>query len=163
MSFCPECGSKTISKVVDNATRLVCKDCNFTDWKNPIPVVAALVKHEGKYLLARNKEWGEGIFSLIAGYLESGEEIEKAVLREVKEELNLDGKIINSLGHYSLLEKDQIILAFEIEATGSIKTNYELVETIQLSDHELSNYDFSYFNLTEKIINNWKNLRENRH
>lgn len=163
MNFCPKCGNKTIFKVVDNSTRAVCNNCNVTHWNNPIPVVAALVKHEGKYILARNKEWDKGVFSLIAGYLESGEEIENAVLREVKEELNLDGKIINSLGYYSLLEKNQIILAFEIETIGTMKMNYELVETIQLSDSELSSYDFSYFELTEKIINTWVNLHENRH
>ena len=158
MSFCPECGNKIIKKIVDGVTRHVCDECNFTKWNNPVPVVAALVKHNGKYLIARNTQWAPGIFSLIAGYLESGEDIEEAVVREVKEELNLQGKVTNYLGHYSLIEKNQIILAFEVEATGDLKTNHELAEIKALSAAELSTYDFSYYEMTENIIKVWSNL-----
>lgn len=158
MSFCPECGNKITNKVVDGVTRHVCVECNFTNWNNPIPVVAALVKHNGKYLIARNTQWAPGIFSLIAGYLESGEDIEEAVIREVKEELNLDGNVTNYLGHYSFIEKNQIILAFEVEATGDLKTNHELAEIKALSASELSVYDFSYYQMTENIINVWSKI-----
>lgn len=156
MKFCPECGNDVISKVLDGVERIVCIQCDYINWQNPIPVVAALVKYNGQYLVARNTEWDEGIFSLIAGYLESGEDIEAAILREVQEELSLKGSISHFIGYYSLLEKNQIILAFEIEATGTLKTNHELAETLPLSAHDLANYDFSYFELTTKIINDWK-------
>ena len=159
MSFCPECGNKITKKLVDDVDRFVCVECNFTRWNNPVPVVAALVKHNGKYLIARNTQWAAGIFSLIAGYLESGEDIEEAVIREVKEELNLEGKVVNYLGHYSFIEKNQIIIAFEVEATGNLKTNHELAEIKALSAAELSSYDFSYYPMTENIINVWSKLQ----
>jgi len=147
-----------ISRTVDGLGRRVCGECNHIEWNNPIPVVAALVKYNNKYIIARNTQWDPGVFSLIAGYLESGEEIEKGVIREVREELNLDGKITNFLGYYSFLDKNQIILAFEVEATGNLEKNHELAEIIELSSSELSVYDFSYFNITEKIINVWSKL-----
>jgi len=158
MKFCPECGSKIISKNIDGANRIACRNCCYVKWNNPVPVVSALVKHNGKYIIARNAQWDTGIFSLIAGYLESGEEIESAIIREVKEELNLEGKITHYLGHYSLIDKNQIILAFEVEAVGHLELNHELAEVKTLLPYELSIYDFSYFKLTEEIISVWSKL-----
>lgn len=157
MKFCPDCGSKTSLKTTDNAQRYICQNdgCNYIHWNNPIPVVAALVKHDDNYLIARNTQWPKGIFSLITGYLEAGEEIEKAILREVKEELNLEGRIVNYLGHHMFSEKNQIILAFEVEASGKLKTNHELAETKYLSKSELGEYNFQPLYITEKVIQQW--------
>ena len=157
IKFCPECGG-AISKVnIDGATRFKCsqENCNYVHWNNPVPVVAALVKHEGKYLIARNAKWPKRIFSLITGFLEAGEEVESAILREVKEELGLEGKISSYLGHYTFFEQNQIIIAFEVKAKGTLKINHELAETKYLSAEELTAYDFQPLYITEKIIKKW--------
>jgi len=163
MKFCPQCGNKAINKSIDGEKRTICSesDCNYVHWNNPVPVVAALVKHNGKYLLARNAQWPKNIFSLITGYLESKEEVEKAVLREVKEELNLDGKINAYLGHYSFFEQNQIIMAFEVKAEGNLKINHELAESKYLTQQELSTYNFHPLYITEKIIKKWLTLNAN--
>lgn len=157
MNYCLKCGSQTIKKEIDGADRFVCSqgDCDFTHWNNPVPVVAALVKHENDYLLARNTAWPENIFSLITGYLEPGESVESAVLREVKEELGLSGKINHFLGCHIFYEKNQLILAFEIVATGLLQTNHELAEIKRLSAAELSTYDFRPLYITAQIIKEW--------
>ncbi len=53
MKFCPECGTKITEKEIDNSKRFVCEEhgCSYVHWNNPIPVVAALVKHNEKYLM----------------------------------------------------------------------------------------------------------------
>jgi len=160
MNFCPECGAK-IQKT-EKSPRFECgeKNCSYVHWNNPLPVVAALVKHNEKYLIARNAQWPKRIFSLITGYLEAGEDTEKAILREVKEELNLNGKVSNYLGHYTFFEQNQIIIAFEVEATGVLKTNHELAETKYLTSTELAQYDFQPLYITEKVIQQWLNIND---
>lgn len=90
MKYCPQCASKINDKSVDGESRLACsKECGYIFWNNPIPVSAGLVEINGKYLLARNKTWPEGFFSLITGFIETGESPGGAIKRETEEELGL--------------------------------------------------------------------------
>ncbi|MEJ2612904.1 MAG: NUDIX domain-containing protein [Candidatus Thiodiazotropha sp.] len=157
MRFCTKCGSDLLVKTIDGASRLVCTnaDCDYTVWNNPVPVVAALVKLNDNYILARNTQWPHGVYSLITGYLESNENVEDAVLREVEEELGLKGRVEKFLGHYTFQKKNQLIIAFEIHATGIVCTNDEIAETIQLSAEELTSYDFRKLKITEQVIKSW--------
>ncbi|MDH5180341.1 MAG: NUDIX domain-containing protein [Gammaproteobacteria bacterium] len=160
MNFCPECGSKVEAKQIDHALRFVCinNECAGIYWNNPTPVVAALVKSGGDYILARNKSWPKGIFSLITGYLEAGEEAEAAVLREVSEELGLTGEVVHYLGHHMFKEKNQLILAFEVHATGTIVPGEELAEIKQVSVGELAAYNFKPLYITEAVIAQWRRV-----
>ncbi|MGK0498753.1 MAG: NADH pyrophosphatase NudC (nudix superfamily) [Oceanicoccus sp.] len=126
---CPQCGSEVISKYLDGTDRQQCsRDCGFVHWDNPVPVVAAIVEYNGQVLLARNAQWPPGWFALITGFLEKGETVEDSVLREVKEELNLDGHIVSFVGNYVFLEANQLLIVFHVKATGTISLNEELVE-----------------------------------
>ncbi len=159
MKFCPTCGNRLISKLIDDTTRLTCKDeaCGFIFWNNPVPVVAALVFYQGQYIIARNAAWPKNIYSLITGYLEQGENPEKAVLREAKEELGLEGHVHHFIGNYNFSEKNQLIIAYEVHATGDLKLNHELAEIKHLTPDELLQYDFHPLYITEKIIRDWQN------
>ena len=113
MKYCPDCASRLELKCLDGIDRKACPSpgCGFVHWDNPVPVVAALVQYQGKVVLARNSQWPEGMFSLVTGYLERSETPEGAVVREVKEELGLNGEVQDFIGCYSFAEKNQIILA----------------------------------------------------
>lgn len=50
------------------------------------PAVIVLIEHEGRVLLGSNVLWERGRFSLLAGFVEAGESLEQAVVREVFEE-----------------------------------------------------------------------------
>ena len=158
MKYCSKCGSKVLTKQIDGVARFQCakEECATIYWNNPTPVVAALVKFENRYIIARNAKWPAGVFSLITGYLEAGEQPEVAVVREVYEELGLRGKVVSYLGHYIFPEKNQLILAFEIEADGLFALGDELAEAKHLSAPELSNYNFKPLYITEAVINSWK-------
>ena len=129
MKFCPQCGKPLEIKFRDDRDRLQCTDqseeCGYVFWNNPTPVVAAIVEHEGDIILARNAAWPEGWFALITGFLEAGETPEEGVLREVKEELNLDGEIVEFVGLYEFHRMNQLIIAYHIRATGEIKLSEE--------------------------------------
>ena len=157
MNFCPECASALQLKRVDGVERTACvaPRCGFVQWDNPVPVVAALIEYQGKIVLARNAQWPEGIFSLVTGYLERNETAAAAVLREVKEELGLDGTVREFLGCYSFFEKNQILLAHWVVATGEITVGSEIAEVRLLSRDELKRWPFGPLAITSAVVNHW--------
>lgn len=157
MKYCPECASALELRHIDGVERKACvsPECGFVHWDNPVPVVAALIEYQGKIVLARNSQWPEGMFSLVTGYLERNETPEEAVVREVKEELGLDGKVKEFIGCYSFIEKNQIILAHWIVATGELKTGNEIIEAKLLSREELKLWQFGRLALTSAIAEQW--------
>jgi NAD+ diphosphatase len=128
--FCPQCATPLVTTEIDDHTRLKCPSCDFVHWDSPIPVVAAIVEHEGKVILTRSKGWPEKWVGIVAGFLEKNETPEQGVLREVKEELGLEGEIVSFVGHYAFGMRNQIIFAYHIRAEGEIKLGDEL-ESIQ--------------------------------
>ena len=128
--FCPRCAQPLETVEYDGLQRQRCPDkaCGFVHWNNPVPVVAAVIEHDGKVLLARNKLWPEKFFGLVTGFLEKNEVPEVGVLREVKEEVGLDGKIEGFVGHYGFHQMNQLIIAFHVSASGPITLNEELAE-----------------------------------
>lgn len=136
MKFCPECRSDLVEVELGGYPRLQCgHQCGFIHWGNPTPVVAAIVEYEGKVLLARNVSWPEKWYALITGFLERDETPETGVLREVKEELDLDSRIVEFVGHYPFAELNQIICVYHVEAWGTVRLNEELAD-YRLFAHE---------------------------
>ena len=132
--FCPRC-AQPLESYVDTAeggqrTRIRCPDklCGFVQWDNPVPVVAAIVEHEGRIVLGRNKNWPQGIFALITGFLERNENPAEAVLREVEEELGLKAHTPVLVGHYTFEQMNQLIIAYHVQAEGEIKLGEELAD-----------------------------------
>ena len=103
-----------------------CAACGFRQYDNPVPVVSAIVEHDGKVVLARNKAWPPTWYALVAGFLERGESPEEGVRREVKEELGLDALETRLVGVYPFERMNQVIIAFHVSATGTIALNEEL-------------------------------------
>ena len=128
--FCPQCARPLESFETGGRMRLVCADpkCGFVHWDNPTPVVAAIVEHEGAIVLARNVAWPPEWYALITGFLERGEDPVTGVLREVKEELDLDADTANFVGLYEFHRMNQLIIAYHVPARGTIKLNEELVD-----------------------------------
>lgn len=157
MKYCPECASTLELRRIDGVERKSCvsPECGFVHWDSPVPVVAALIEYQGKIVLARNTQWPESMFSLVTGYLERNETPAGAVVREVKEELGLDGKIQEFLGCYSFIEKNQIILAHWVVATGELKTGNEITEVKLLTREELNLWQFGRLALTSAIAKQW--------
>jgi NAD+ diphosphatase len=126
--FCPLCASSLEDRVIDGRTRRVCpkQECGFVLWDNPVPVVAAVVEHEGRVILVRQKGWPEKMLGLVTGFLERGETPQEGVLREVREELGLEGSVQALIGVYAFTEMNQVIMAFHVLAEGEIVLGPEL-------------------------------------
>jgi NAD+ diphosphatase len=82
--FCARCGQP--SDVVMAGWQRRCPSCGAHHFPRTDPVVIMLITHGNSVLLGRSPAWPEGMYSLLAGFMEPGETIESAVRREVLEE-----------------------------------------------------------------------------
>jgi NAD+ diphosphatase len=144
VKYCAYCGSELSAKNINGKDYPACpvKNCEYVYWDNPLPVVAAVVEHQGNVLLARNKAWPPKIFGLITGFLEKGESPESAVLREVKEELGLDARLEGMIGLYPFVEKNQLIIAYHVSASGEVKMGDELAEVKSVPPEKVRPWTF---------------------
>ena len=126
--FCPICASELTVRLDAGRERVACPSGHWTHWDNPLPVLAALVEVEGRILLARNAAWPEKMFALITGFMERGETPEQGVARELKEETNLDAEQVSLIGVYEFISKNELIIAYHVQASGEIQLSEELVE-----------------------------------
>lgn len=92
MNFCPRCAAALETQTLNELPRRVCSACGYIYWNNPLPVAgAAVIDGAGRILLARRGvEPRLGLWNLPSGYLEFGESIEEAAVREVREETGLE-------------------------------------------------------------------------
>lgn len=111
--------------------------CDFVLYENPTPVVAAVIEYrDGNVLLAHNSKWPPKIFALVTGFLEKHEHPDEAVLREVKEEVGLDGEIRGFLGHYAFKKMNQLIIAYHIYADGEVELNDPEIDEVKIIPFE---------------------------
>lgn len=127
--YCPVCGTELTLAHLGGRERECCADprCGHVFWDNPVPVVGAIVEHQGKIIIAHNVLWPTGMYGLVTGFLERDESPEEGIVREVKEELNLDGEVRELVGLYPFKRKNQLIMAFHVVTEpGDITLNEEL-------------------------------------
>jgi len=82
--FCAKCGQK--SEIKMGGWQRDCPACGTHHFPRTDPVVIMLITHGNAVLMGRSPGWPEGMYSLLAGFIEPGETIEAAVRREVFEE-----------------------------------------------------------------------------
>lgn len=84
--FCGVCGSP--NQLQSSGHKLVCtnEECTRQTFPRIDPAIIVLVTHEDACLLGRNTRWPPKHFSTLAGFVEPGESLEDAVVREVFEE-----------------------------------------------------------------------------
>jgi len=84
--YCPACGS--VNNVVDAGHVLKCSgpDCGRSQFPRMDPAIIVRVVFEDRILLGRQAVWAPHQYSVVAGFVEPGESLEQAVVREVEEE-----------------------------------------------------------------------------
>lgn len=126
--FCPRCATELVLRDLGDRERATCPACGFVHWNNPAPVVAALIQIGDLIMLARNAAWPPRTFALITGFLEAGESAEEGLVREIKEETNLEVDRAELIGVYDFKRKNELIVAYHVVASGSVQLSEELVE-----------------------------------
>lgn len=85
--FCARCGAQNAMQ--RHGWQRQCPSCGAVHFPRTDPVVIMLITRGNKVLMGRSPGWPEGMYSLLAGFVEPGETIEAAVRREVDEETGI--------------------------------------------------------------------------
>ena len=85
--FCGRCGTANLLTEAGWLRR--CPACHARQFPRTEPAVLMPVVHGNSLLLGRAAGWPEGLYSLLAGFVEPGETLESAVRREVFEETGI--------------------------------------------------------------------------
>lgn len=131
--YCPSCRSALILVERGGKQRLSCpqNECGFVHWANPVPVVAAIVERDQHVVLVRSLGWPDSWYGLVAGFLETGETPEEAVLREVTEEIGIEAEMRQLVGVYPFETMNQLIFVYHLAAERG---------EIRLCEDELADY-----------------------
>jgi mutator protein MutT len=120
-SFCPKCGGALGRRSIkaSEPDRLVCHACGFVFFLDPKVAVGTIVSLEGRILLIRRAiepAYGKWVFP--GGFVDRGERVEEAAIRETREESNLEVRISRLLNIYSYPDHPVIIIVYVAEAIG---------------------------------------------
>jgi len=136
--FCARCGSET--SISDAGWQRVCSNCEARHFPRTDPVVIMLVTKGEQCLLGRSPHFPEKQFSCLAGFMEPGETIEQAALRELHEEVGVVGEYIRYLSNQPWPFPSNSMLGVHVEAKDmqlDIDCN-EIDGAIWVSKEELS-------------------------
>lgn len=88
--FCRRCGNGYIPRQGGHVLKCSSPSCAHTEFPRINPAVIMRVTCGDKILLARQPKWPPNRYSVLAGFVETGETLEHAVMRETKEESGID-------------------------------------------------------------------------
>ncbi|GHV62315.1 hypothetical protein AGMMS49587_08790 [Spirochaetia bacterium] len=115
--FCGSCGTKNID-APDELARL-CPACGRREYPRISPAVITIIMNDdGRALLAHNKKFAEGVYSLVAGFNEAGESLEATVAREIREEVGLEVKDIKYITSQPWPFPNSLMLGFTARYAG---------------------------------------------
>ncbi|MCH7718992.1 MAG: NUDIX hydrolase [Chloroflexi bacterium] len=117
--FCPQCGAPLRRRLVFGHRRQVCPQCSYIHFNDPKVAVGVVAQRRGRLLLVRrNHEPRLGEWSFPSGFVDAGEVLEEAAVRETKEETGLDVRIQRLLGAYSSPGERVIFIAYAARVTA---------------------------------------------
>jgi 8-oxo-dGTP diphosphatase len=119
--FCPRCGGDLEKRIVKatEPKRLVCQNCSFIFYQDPKVVAGTIFTVTGGIVLLKRgvePEMGKWVFP--GGYVDRGESVDDAAIRETKEECQLDVKLSSLLNVYSYPGSPNIIVVYAAEVVG---------------------------------------------
>ena len=120
--FCPVCGGVLESRLIKagDPVRLVCIACEFVFYLDPKLAVGTIIRddHNRVVLVKRAIEPGYGKWVFPGGYVDRGEEVRIAAVREAREETGLDVRIDRLVNIYSYPGRTPVIIVYAATMLG---------------------------------------------
>jgi ADP-ribose pyrophosphatase YjhB (NUDIX family) len=167
MKFCSTCGSKVRLKKVDSDERLryVCTTCGVVHYVNPKIIVSCLVYWRKKLLVCRRaSEPARGQWTVPSGFLEVGETLQEAAVRETFEETRVSVPS-ESLELYTVISMpalQQVVISFRarLRKKQTPHPGPESLEASFLSEDEMKSVDIAWReSLPDQPTRFWRELR----
>ncbi len=113
--FCGRCGAAMKPHDDPSERALVCTACGCAVYPRIAPAVIVLVTKGDKVLLQRNTHYKGVKWSLVAGFVDVGENLEDAVRREIREEASIEVADIRYFGSQTWPFPSNIMIGFRTE------------------------------------------------
>jgi len=163
--FCPLCRGKLESvRLKDHEpARLVCSECDFIFYLDPKLVACSVVEMNDRIvLLKRGIEPQKGKWVIPGGYVDRGEKVENAALRETEEECGIKTQLKDLLGVYSYPGRLVVVVAYVAEyLSGSLMADDESLEVKLLKTDEIP-WDDLAFPSTADALKSYYRLQDGR-
>lgn len=114
--FCGRCGVRTKTHPTERAKE--CPQCGLLHFPRLAPAIIVLVERGTEMLLARARRFPTEMYSTLAGFVEPGETLEEAVIREVHEETGINVKDISYFGSQSWPFPHSLMIGFTATYAG---------------------------------------------
>ncbi|MCC7243045.1 MAG: NUDIX hydrolase [Acidobacteria bacterium] len=156
--FCPVCGAPLEPRVLrmGEPARLVCTSgtCGFVFYLDPKVAVGTIITagDERIVLVKRAIEPGYGKWVFPGGYVDRGEEVTMAAVREAREETGLDVRIDRLIDIYSYAGRTPIIIVYAATAlSGDLQVDEEGLEVRWFAPSSIPWDDLAFLSTREAI------------
>ena len=119
--YCPRCATRLESRQLKEKEppRLVCPACAFVFYFDPkVAACAIFMLDGGIVLLKRGIEPEKGRWVFPGGFVDRGESVQDAAVRETLEEVNLKVSLVGILDTYSFKGNDVVVIVFSADVVG---------------------------------------------
>jgi ADP-ribose pyrophosphatase YjhB (NUDIX family) len=120
--FCPRCGGDLELRTIKQGepARLVCVRCAFIFYLDPKVAVGTIIVDEREHivLVKRAIEPGYGKWVFPGGYVDRGEDVKVAAMREAREEAGLDVELGRLINVYSYPGRAPVIIVYAARMIG---------------------------------------------
>jgi ADP-ribose pyrophosphatase YjhB (NUDIX family) len=154
--FCQQCGGVTEEMVREGRARPVCTVCGAVTFFDPKLAAAVVIERDGRLLFGRRGPGGReaGRWSFPAGFVERGERVEEAAVREAREEVGLTVELGPLLGLFSKTGETVVLAVYIGFANdGEAVAGDDLVDVGWFSPDELPDLAFPH---DERIVALWR-------
>lgn len=145
--YCQNCGGVTAEQAVDGRMRPVCQSCGAVTFLDPKLAVAVVLQRSGTVLLGRRGPGARaaGKWSFPAGFVERGEVVEAAAVREVQEETGFTIELGALVGLISTPGETVVLAVFTASIIdGQERANDDLTELGWFSPDRLPELAFAH-------------------
>ena len=128
---------------------------SIMDKTNPVPTVDIIIQYKGGFVIIRRKFEPLG-WALPGGFVDYGESLEHAAVREAKEETCLDVKLLNILGVLSEPGRDPrgrtVSIVYEAEMIGGKLQGSRETEEVKWFDTMPDKVAFDHANVLKDVM-----------
>ncbi len=160
--FCQRCGAPTEERIVDGRERPVCTGYGTPTYLDPKLAVTVVIEWDGRILLGKRAAWtrSPGTWSFPAGFVERGEVVEAAAIREVAEETGLLIEPGPVLGVFSEPGETVILLVYPaLSITGTARAGDDLTEIGWFSPTGFPELAFPHDGAILRLWQSWRGQR----